>query len=112
MKEELATELCKSLGKWAYKNSRKASRIRKTERDITKFTGEANKALRANDVSAKYVALTGLANVKIADVLADATPETQAKLKAQIQQLNAVQRSMNQTLDLNNCEAAIRGALD
>ena len=48
----------------------------------------------------------------MADLTADATPETQTKLKTQLQQLNAVQRSIDQTLESDNCKAAVQNALE
>jgi hypothetical protein len=58
--------------------------------------------------------LTKLANLrsKMADVISDATPETQTKLKTQLQQLNAVQRNIDQTLDSGDCKAAVQNALE
>jgi hypothetical protein len=97
VKKELALELCKPLGKKAYDNSKKRQQsLEKIEKELTKFTAEANKAIRANDVSAKHVVLTKLANLrsKMADVISDATPETQTKLKTQLQQLNAVHATL------------------
>lgn len=115
VKKELAAELCKPLGKKAYENSKKRQQsIEKIEKDVTKFTSEANKAIRANDVSAKHVVLTKLANLrsKIVDVTAESTPETQSKMKTQLRQLNAVQRSIEQTLTPTDCNAAVQDALE
>jgi len=115
VKKELALELCKPLGKRAYDNSKKRQQsLEKIEKDLTKFTAEANQAIRANDVSAKHVVLTKLANLrsKMAEVISDATPETQTKLKTQLQQLNAVQRGIDQTLDSGDCKAAVQDALE
>jgi molecular chaperone HtpG len=115
VKKELERELCKPLGKKAYENSKKRQRsLEKIEKDLTKFTAEANKAIRANDVSAKHIVLTKLANLrsKMADVTSDATPETQTKLKTQLQQLNAVQRSIDETLESGDCKAAVQNALE
>lgn len=113
--KELALELCKPLGKRAYDNSKKRQQsLEKAEKDLAKVTAEANKAIRANDVSAKHVVLTKIANLRsrIADLTADATPETQTKLKTQLQQLNAVQRGIDQTLESDNCKAAVQSALE
>jgi hypothetical protein len=46
VRKELALELCKPLGKKAYDNSKKRQQsLEKIEKDLTKFTAEANKAI-------------------------------------------------------------------
>lgn len=115
VRKELSEELCKPLGKRAYDNSKKRQQsFEKLEKDLAKVGAEANKAIRQNDVSAKHVVLTKIATLrsKMADLTSEATPETQTKLKTQLQQLNTIQRSIDKTLESDDCKAAVQDVLD
>jgi molecular chaperone HtpG len=116
IRKELQEKLCRPLARSAYDLSKgRQKSLEKIEQDVKKLVSSTERAARGSDNSdARIKALNSGANLRarITSALEEALPETQLRLKAQMQIINTAQKVLTKDSDGSSCKAAVEQAIE
>jgi molecular chaperone HtpG len=116
IRKELQERLCRPLARSAYELSKgRQKSLEKIEADVKKLVLATERAARGPENSdARIKALNSGANLraKITSALDDALPDTQLRLKAQVQIINTAQKVLVKNAESSSCKAAVEQAIE
>jgi hypothetical protein len=116
VKHEIERVMCEPLARRAYElsNARQKS-LEKIEEDVKKLVAATEKFGRnPKDPDTRIKLLNSGANLraKISSALEDALPDTQLRLKTQLQMINTAQKGLTKELESSECKKVVDQAVE